>query len=278
MFHESREHLMVHFDAAVPSFLAPFTGKGVRACLVLPVFVQEKLGATVNIGYVNCASPSAEDLIHARQLANQIAIALSSSSLMEELDQLNWGTLKALARTVDAKSPWTAGHSERVTELALSTARTLGLLGQELDDLHRGAFLHDIGKVGVRSSILDKPGKLTPEEYEIIKEHPRIGARILEPIAAYRSVIPIVLQHHERYDGKGYPDGLGGDDIHKGARIIAVADVYDAMLAKRPYRSGLRLEDVVDYIRTTAGSQFDPEVVDAFLVTVFQTGPLPEKR
>ncbi len=263
---ETPEQLLFTENDQLPAFLASIgAGCGVRSWLVLPVLVKGRLAATINMGYSLNGSIPPEDLEHARRLADQMAIALSNSALIEELDQLNWGTLKALARTVDAKSPWTAGHSERVTDLAMRIAQVLGLSREEMDDLHRGAYLHDIGKIGVPNRILDKTGKLTEKEYERIRRHTVIGGRILEPIGAYQRVIPIVGQHHERYDGNGYPEGLSGEAIHLGARILAVADVYDAMVSNRPYRDGLLRSHVIDYIRKAAGEQFDPGVVDAFL-------------
>jgi putative nucleotidyltransferase with HDIG domain len=203
-------------------------------------------------------------------LIHQIAVALSNSKLIEELDELNWGTLEALARTVDAKSPWTAGHSQRVTKMSLEIARALGLSQPEMQVLHRAALLHDIGKIGIPASILDKPAKLDDEEYRLIKEHPRMGARILEPVRAYFEILPLVLQHHERFDGQGYPNGLSGDAISLGARILAVADVYDALVSDRPYRSGWTQHRAIELISQEAGRQFDPLVVEVFLKVLTQ--------
>ena len=185
--------------------------------------------------------------------------------LIEELAANDLGTLTALARTVDTNSPWTAGHSERVTNLAMNLGRELGMSTHEIDLLRRGGLLHDIGKLGVSQSILDKPGKLTEEETAVMRRHPSKGAEILEPIPNLQKVIPIVSQHHERFDGKGYPHGLSGEDISLHARILAVADVYDALFSDRPYRPGWSREKVLAYTRENAGQQFDPEVVGAFL-------------
>ena len=149
--------------------------------------------------------------------------------------------------------------------MALEIGAVLGLTPKKLDNLHRGALLHDIGKIGVPVAVLDKPGKLDDEEYRIIKMHPQIGAKILEPIDAYKEIVPIVLQHHERHDGKGYPAGLSGDAIDIGARILAVSDVFDALKSDRPYREGWACERVIDLITQEAGRQFDPDVVEAFL-------------
>jgi putative nucleotidyltransferase with HDIG domain len=193
-----------------------------------------------------------------------------------ELDRLNWGTLNALARAIDAKSPWTAGHSGRVTQLALTIGRALKLDDDELADLHRAALLHDIGKIAIPAEILDKPGRLTKDEYDIICEHPKRGARILEPIEAYAGIIPIVRQHHERFDGNGYPDRLSGTGITKCARILAVADVYDALTSERPYRAGMSHNRAIDIITEGKGTQFDAEVVDTFLrSTADKDRPLP---
>jgi putative nucleotidyltransferase with HDIG domain len=264
------EGLVIAAGNRVPGYLVPLAARGNRAFLVLPIFLKEKLSALIGLGYRDLPAQSQEDLVRARQVADQVAVALSNARLVEELDQLNWGTLQALARAIDAKSPWTGGHSERVTELAVKIGRVLGLNQKELDTLHRGGLLHDIGKIGTPPAVLDKPGKLTAEENRIMREHVRLGARILEPIPAYADVIPIVLHHHEWYDGTGYPDGLAGEAIRLGARIFAVADVYDALRSDRPYRPGLEQERVIELIRQGAGRQFDPKVVEAFLKVMAQ--------
>jgi len=190
----------------------------------------------------------------------------------KELNKLNWGTLNALARAIDAKSPWTAGHSERVTQLALKIGQVLGLNENELAILHRASLLHDIGKIATSLAILDKPGKLTDEEYRIVCKHPGVGARILEPIEAYREIIPMVRQHHEWFNGKGYPDGIAGEALTQGGRILAVADVYDAVTSDRPYRKGMLHDRAVGIIEKGSDTQFDPNVVEAFLKVMSQGG------
>jgi putative nucleotidyltransferase with HDIG domain len=262
---DNPEHLFVDQGQKLPEYLLPLSGRGVYALLVLPVFLKGKLAAILAFGPFDPESQGEEELPLARQIADQVAVALSNSRLMEELKRLNWGTLKALARAVDAKSSWTAGHSERVATLALQIGRALNLDVSELENLHRAALLHDIGKLGVPVAVLDKPGELNDEEFRLIKSHPTLGARILEPINAYAEIIPMVLQHHERFDGKGYPDGLRGEEIELGARILAVADVFDALKSDRPYRDGWSLERVNELILNEGGRQFDPRVVEAFL-------------
>jgi putative nucleotidyltransferase with HDIG domain len=249
----------------LPAYLAPLAERGVRACALFPVLAASRLAAVIVLGYHGAVTASPDDLAQARHLANQVAVALSNARLLHELEQLNWGTLLALARAIDAKSPWTAGHSERVTALALDIGRTLGMTEVELAVLHRGGLLHDIGKIGTPAEILDKPSRLSDEELRIMRQHAGVGASILEPITAYREVIPIVGQHHEWFDGNGYPAGLAGESISLGARIFSVADVYDALRSDRPYRVGQDREKVIAYIRERSGTQFDPRVVAAFL-------------
>jgi putative nucleotidyltransferase with HDIG domain len=157
-----------------------------------------------------------------------------------------------------------------VTALAVRIGRAMGRNEAQLAILHRGGLLHDIGKIGTPAEILDKPGKLSDEELRIMRQHPGVGATILEPIGAYAEAIPIVGQHHEWFDGTGYPGGLAGEAINEGARIFAVADVYDALRSDRPYRAGLDRDRVIAYIRERSGSQFDPKVVEAFLAVIAQ--------
>jgi putative nucleotidyltransferase with HDIG domain len=182
-----------------------------------------------------------------------------------ELKALHLGTLETLARAIDAKSSWTGGHSQRVTMLGLRIAKALQLAPEEIEQLRCGGLLHDIGKLGVPGRILDKAGPLTDEEFAIMRQHPELGVRILEPLAAYAPMLPIVLQHHERFNGSGYPHGLAGEAISLGARIFAVADVFDAMSSDRPYRAALPRDQVIAYIAGQSDRMFDPRVVQAFL-------------
>ena len=255
----------------LPNLLRPLARKGIHSFFVLPIHQNGGIQGALLLGYRTAPHLSREDRVRARAIADQITIALANIRLIEELADLNYGTLTALARTVDAKSSWTAGHSERVTNLALAIGRTLGLSVADLDQLHRASLLHDIGKIGVPNAILEKPVPLNPVEYSIINTHPEKGVRILEPIQAYRDVLPIVEQHHEWFNGQGYPRGLKGEEIAPGARILAVADVYDALISDRPYRRGWPHDDVMAHLQERSGQQFDPEVVHAFMRTVSST-------
>jgi putative two-component system response regulator len=171
----------------------------------------------------------------------------------------------AFARAVEAKSPYTQGHADRVSRYALALAEAIGLDETDKDVLLRGAILHDIGKIAVPDAILNKPGPLTPEEFEIAKQHPVEGVKIVAQLESVREVIPLIRSHHERLNGVGYPDGLKGDEIPLLVRILAIADVYDALASARPYRGVLPHQVCIDILnKDTAAGQFDAELMKAF--------------
>jgi putative nucleotidyltransferase with HDIG domain len=257
----STRYLNIDANADPNNPLFSLTPARIREFLVVPILLKNNVCGIIAVGYQSERGVSEEALSRLSQLSDQVAVAISNAQLLGELNQLNWETLTALARTVDAKSPWTAGHSERVTQIAMQIGSAMNLTDRDMDILHRGALLHDIGKIAVPTSILDKPDRLTENETSIVWQHPGTGARILEPVTAYRDVIPLVLQHHESYDGSGYPEGLAGDCIAAGARILSVADVFDALISDRPYRQGWPKDKVMQIIQEGAGTQFDPEVV-----------------
>jgi len=233
-----------------------------------PVLLEERLQAVLCLGRAGGREFVEEECSQARQLADQVAVALSNSRLINELKALTWGTLEAFARAIDAKSHWTAGHSERVTTMSMRIARQVGRSDSELEVLHRGALLHDIGKLGISVKLLDKPGRLEDDEMQQVMNHPSIGGRILQPITAFADILPIVEQHHEKFDGSGYPNKLAGDEIDINARILAVADTYDAMTSDRPYRKGFDHEKAVRLILEETGTQFDPRVLRAFMAAI----------
>jgi len=183
---------------------------------------------------------------------------------VEALEQLDLGTLTALARAIDAKSAWTAGHSERGTILALKIGHAMSLPAKSLEIMHRGGLLHDIGKIGTPLAVLDKPGALEPEEIQIMQDHVKIGVRILEPIPCFRDALPMVAQHHEWFDGSGYPAGLAGENISLHARVLAIADCYDAIVSDRPYRKGLPKQQALEILLQRSGTQFDPIIIEVF--------------
>ncbi|MFH1767718.1 MAG: HD domain-containing phosphohydrolase [Candidatus Omnitrophota bacterium] len=173
--------------------------------------------------------------------------------------------LITLVSITEAKSSYLKGHSERVSQLSKGIGIKIGLKRDNLEVLEFSGIIHDLGKVGVKDAILDKDGKLTDEEWESIKQHPVIGSDVINKMRLFRLEEPIVRSHHERFDGKGYPDGLKGHNIPLGSRIIALADSFDAMVSKRPYRSSLTEDQAVDEIKRNSGTQFDPEIASVFL-------------
>lgn len=187
---------------------------------------------------------------------------------IERLAGLYLATIKSLALAIDAKDQYTHQHILRVQRYAMATAHHIGLIGDELEGLNTGALLHDIGKLGVPEYVLLKPGRLTSEEFDKIKMHPEIGAAILDPVEFPWPVLPVVKSHHERWDGTGYPEGLKGTDIPLTARILAVADVYDALTSNRAYRKACTHEDAKAQIVAASGTHFDPDIVDAFLEVI----------
>jgi HAMP domain-containing protein len=258
------DRLIVEERWKFQGLLSPLSEYGAAGFVLLPFCKKQRLAGVLAIGFGPGSKEAPEDMMRARQIADQTAVALSNAGLVEELAAINWGALTALARAVDAKSSWTAGHSERVTVLAMKIGRAMGLPEEEMGNLHRGGLLHDLGKIGVPGAILDKPGKLTDQELAVIKSHPEKGVSILEPISAFRAILPIVGQHHEWVNGRGYPRGLAGDEISLGARILAVADVYEALTTDRPYRPGWHPHRAFSYLEEGAGIQFDPAIVRVF--------------
>jgi HD-GYP domain-containing protein (c-di-GMP phosphodiesterase class II) len=170
-----------------------------------------------------------------------------------------------MIKALEAKDFYTRGHSQRVTLYSVALAEELGVAGQELEDLYRASVLHDLGKIGVREAVLNKPGKLTEEEFAEIIRHPETAVRILEPIHFFRPLLPAILHHHERFDGKGYPSRLAGKAIPLASRIMTIADTFDAMTSTRAYRKALPVAESIAEIRRCSGTQFDPDIVPAFL-------------
>jgi HD-GYP domain-containing protein (c-di-GMP phosphodiesterase class II) len=200
-------------------------------------------------------------------IANESAIYLENVMLFEDVHGLMMGLLHSLTSAVDAKDAYTCGHSERVALLGRHLAKSMKLSDHEIERTYMAGLLHDVGKIGVPEAVLQKPGKLTPEEYDQMKKHPEIGARILADIKQVKDIIPGVMHHHERYDGKGYPAGLAGENIPLIGRILCLADCFDAMTSNRTYRKALPLEVALTEIRRCSGTQFDPALAEAFLQT-----------
>ena len=191
----------------------------------------------------------------------------------QENRELFLGSIRMLAAAIDEKDPYTRGHSDRVAKYSVMIGQQLGLPAEDLDRLRISALLHDVGKIGVDDRVLKKPGALTPEEFQIMKQHPSKGANIMRPVAQLKDVLPGIELHHEHVDGKGYPYGLKGDEIPMMARIIAVSDTLDAITTNRPYQSAMEIEEALKIIRKVSGTKFDLKVVEA-LEAVVQSGKL----
>ncbi len=202
--------------------------------------------------------------LHCVELVARCRSLLRVKRLIDELDTAE-AVVFSLARAVEAKSPYTQGHAERVTQYALALADAVGVADDQREVLRKGAMLHDIGKISVPDVILDKPGPLSPDEYEAVKRHAAQGARIVEPLKSLRDTIPLIRWHHERLDGRGYPDGLTAEAISPLVRILSVADVYDSLASRRPYRDALPHDKCLDMLRSSAcGGGLDPELVERF--------------
>jgi len=233
--------------------------------LFSPILTHGKTFGVLHVHNLGKRNFQEDDLKMLFTIASQMALVIEYEQLLGEMKELFLNTLEAFSSALDFRDNETAGHSQRVTAYSLEIGRALGLGKAELEVVKQGALLHDIGKIGIPDSILNKPGGLTEEEYRIMKEHAEYGFQMLKNIDALREASLIVFHHQERFDGKGYPRGLRGEEIVIGARIFSVADTYDAMTSDRCYRKGVSDADARQEIRRCSGTQFDPKVVEAFL-------------
>jgi response regulator RpfG family c-di-GMP phosphodiesterase len=233
---------------------------------IFPLMIEGQVFGTLDIHSDSMLGEEKEGKI--LYLLNRSAERMENVALYEGLYENMLSTLNSMAKILDARDPHTSQHSTRVTNLSVAMANILKLSDDEKDVLYIAASLHDIGKVGIPDSILLKPGTLTDEEFMIIKRHPDIGADILKPIPPMSRETEVIRYHHERYDGKGYPLGIGGEEIPLLSRIINLADSYDAMTSDRPYRNGLPMDKAIEEIVRCMGSQFDPELAKIFISKV----------
>ncbi len=196
---------------------------------------------------------------------NILFLEMENARLCGEILSRTSNLLAILSKTIAAKDRATKLHSVRVTKYSMMIGRQLGLPEEEMELVYQGALLHDLGKIGISDNVLLKPDKLTLTEFETIQDHPKIGARILQAAPQFKAIVPTVLYHHERFDGRGYPNGLREVEIPLHARIICVSDSFEAMTASRPYRKAVSVEYAIDELRLHSGTQFDPEIVQAFI-------------
>lgn len=237
--------------------------------LSVPLTYQNKLiGVLAVSGKVAGGNFGEDELLIVSNLASQTAVAVENERLNQDAEETYLQTISALAIAVEARDTYSRGHLDRVSQYAIKTARKLGLNEQTIKDIKDAAELHDIGKIGIEDDILKKPDTLTGEETGIMSKHPVIGEAIIKPVRRLSSLCDIVRHHHEWMDGSGYPDGLKGDEISIGAKILCVVDSFDAMTTDRPYRRALSVEEAKAELRKYVGSRYDPKVVETFLSLV----------
>ncbi len=246
---------------------------GLRSILCVPLSVKDRVTGVIYVdSRVKIGLFSLRDLDFLTAFANQAAMAIENARLYQAVSSGYLDTIKALAAAIDARDPRTFGHSDRITRYVMRMAEALHLSEEERTALRYAAILHDIGKIGVADAILSKPGELTPEERDVMSSHPVIGTLIIDGIEFLKNVRPLIRHHHERWDGQGYPDGLAGQEIPLGARILNIADAYDAMVSGRPYRQPMREAEAITELRAGRGTQFDPLLVDIFIREVVRQG------
>jgi PAS domain S-box-containing protein/putative nucleotidyltransferase with HDIG domain len=238
----------------------------------IPLIAKDQVTGVIELYHRSILNPAPDWFNFLETMAEQAAIAIDDAALLAKLSQTNDElvsaydqTLAGWAHALDLRNHETKGHSERVVDLAIRLGKLMGLEEQELVHLRRGALLHDIGKMAVPDNILNKPGPLTDEEWVIMRKHPEFARQMLEPIQYLQKTMEIPYNHHERWDGSGYPRGLSAEDIPLPARIFAVVDVWDALGSDRPYRSAWNPDRIVEYIREQGGHEFDPYIVESFL-------------
>ena len=245
---------------------------GARAVTRPLVELIDRLRESERSGVLQGDFPETSSTKEVNELARAFNLAAASvAESQRRLDETYLQITQTMAQTLDARDPYTAGHSSRVSDYAVAIAQAMNLSADEIEIIRVGANLHDIGKIGIPDAVLQKPGPLSGEEFEVIKRHPVIGKRILEGVAKFRDYLAIVELHHENPDGSGYPWGLRGDQVPLAARIVHVVDAYDAMTSNRPYREATTTAKAQEILRRNAGSQFDASVVEVFLRLV-ETG------
>jgi len=239
--------------------------EGLKSAALIPLIVGGRVLGVISMGEERSweRSPfTPEKVALCQSIAAQAAVAIENAHLYEELQQSFVQTIAALAAAVDAKDPYTGGHSQRTTEVAAAIAQELGLSEEEIELIRYASILHDVGKIGISEQILGKPGPLTEREWQEIRKHSALGADIVGRAASLYKLVPVVLHHHEHYDGQGYPAGLTGEDIPLKARILSVADAYEAMTSDRAYRLAMSVEQALVTLREGADKQWDGKVVD----------------
>ncbi|MBI4970918.1 MAG: HD domain-containing protein [Candidatus Omnitrophica bacterium] len=233
-------------------------------CIAIPLIDDDLVGVISVCNKIDNSPFTDADVEIVKTLSEQAVVAIKSAQLYEESEELTLGSIKSINELMNLSLDVDHSHHQILGDLAIEIGKEMHIHGDELTNLYRATYLLDTGQIGTPKNILEKRSKLTLEEFEKVKQHPESGANVLRKIPSLRPLIPIILHHHERYDGKGYPDHLKAKDIPLGARIVAIVDAYSAMISKRPYRKKMAPEEAVEEIRKNSGTQFDPDVVAVF--------------
>jgi putative nucleotidyltransferase with HDIG domain len=255
-------------DAAEHSFLEE---AGFKANMMVPLVMDGAAAGLIELFDVRERVFDADDRRFCRLLADQAGIVLGAVRMADRLEEQHLATVGALAAALEAKDAYTGSHAQTIAEFAVAVGEELGLSGRELRAVRMGALLHDVGKIAIPDAILNKPGPLTDDEFTVMKSHTTIGADIIAGIPGMEEVVSLVRSSHERWDGRGYPDGLSGTDVPRGAYVIAVCDAFHAMIEDRVYRTAMSVEGAVAELNRCKGSQFMPAAVEA-LVSVIERG------
>ncbi len=255
-------------EPAIKEFFRAMEEKlGSKITIAVPLMAKDRFIGLINLGEKESKNPfRQEDLRLLSAMSGHVGVAIENAKLYEGLLKSYLSAVSALAEAIEIKDVYTRGHSERVSRYAVAIAQRMNNHSEfEIESIRVAGILHDVGKIGVQEGILLKFGPLTDAEFAVIKEHPDTSAKIIEKGDFPWKIKPLARHHHERYDGAGYPDGLKGEDIPLGARILAVADTYEALLADRPYRRGFPKAKALEIMKEVAGTQLDPKIVPVFL-------------
>ncbi|MFO7735119.1 MAG: response regulator [bacterium] len=265
---EEENNTLVHGNQTA-CFFRKTPGKLPESLMVIPLIHAGKItGFFIFLSFLENKRFMKEQQHPLEVFAGYFATVIENANLYRDMMSSFNQTIQGFVHAIEAKDTYTKGHSERVTMYSVATAQEMGMSSQQIEILYKGGRLHDIGKIGLHYEKLNKPGKLTEEEWEMFRKHPAIGKSILKPMEFLSQFVPVVYQHHERWDGGGYPSGLKGDEIQIEARIVAIADTYDAMTSDRPYRKALSHEIAFKEIEKCSGTQFDPEIVPFFIKAI----------
>ncbi len=257
-FQIKKDAICTYFFAGVPK----------KTCIVIPVKTNKDFLGIIFLFGGTKTEYSMETIDFISNISSIISVAAYNVQTLNYIEEEHFETISSISEAIEARDTYTRTHGDRLIDYGIIVAKELGLSANEIKNIRYSAAMHDVGKIGIKDSILNKQGKLTDEEYEEIKKHPEIGYNMLKKIKFLSRVANDVLHHQERYDGKGYPSGLSGEDIPIVSRIISVVDTFDAMTTDRPYRKALPVETALEEIKKNSGTQFDPKVVEAFLKAV----------